>query len=1370
MTSLLDSFNNVPLYRYNDDGVTKYQFVSDSDDKPQDGELIKPDSSGFESGEVDSSLFHISVMNAFVQSWNIESFPVDDFTSKFSGTGQYEDKAGTYSAAFLDNKDFIWIIDNFDTITTGYTEAESANYTQINAAFGVWLINSSWANEVGDSVISELENDQNLRNALKDYLYGLADNPLFTSYFGFLPDDKRNNIIKNLVLVEGTYADPSKITGAEIFSLANFQRTVSIYLSSMINTENILVGDGTGEGFESFLPEGGYFLGDVGEFTEITDDNKVLLLDPQAEIVPTIPIPEELTWQVIDNSTAGKIDIEAPKNNLYGEVDVASLTPFGIAFSVVAGLFNSDANIGGSLGSAETNVLAPNYWVSKTEAVNVETIVIEPITDQQNDLVTKMVTPAQDGEYVTYEVLREIVPANGLVNLTNLDIYLDPPNSDLPPTKMNMQEFFIENYLDAVNEQAYTDYILSQDGTTYGVFFNNYAYNTAYYLLRIIAAHEANKYRATLWETLWKSTDDQLDPSSDLLEAAKNAQKEKAKASQPPPLEEEETDELADIRKNAAAQCALLANIDKLTQKYIDLKELLSQQVDHPVHGGANFYKSRFYSISSSEPTKTLTKLQAGDYNSNIGAFLGATPLMQAYLVPKIKLQKVFINRQGVVESIDIPFDTYTKEPMTGNTPIDYKTQFQTPGNVFKGGGSGIKSMSFEFDGETPATADKYVKADLKLFFQDFNSLFEDKLTVSHSSGGSTGTTFKYIDLLVNPLGGANSSKKPETEATDKMDFYDPSFYRIKVEIGWDMADNVPGQQQLKNSLDQVNKTFMLCALDHEINVNNDGTVELSISYRGYGDTLLKTNRFNALIPYREQAEISALIANYNSELASGSCTKNQRAEFQATIASLQKRVANQAASRVIKKMTSNGLIHRASIPADANKEFQENGVFTAIPELSTSIDGTLSQNSSDPVKEFQFFFLGDLLFTILDCQYFDNTGVPVVGAENLKIILTDMNIRQFLPSEDGSNRSDTMLVPISSIPIAIQQYKNWFTNEILGTDRYNMPVMEFIQRFTNDVCGCFLSEICFTKEEDKSIFFRQGSIIADKSINVSSIARSYKGGEINIDETVNSRSFEYLEQSFEDEFGNITTVTDGDPLLVDSGNALNIEPIKPFTLSAGLHGHEVMEYAVIYVDTPPKHIATGTGISSDNLSNGILHLNIGADRGILKTASWSKQNVQYLREARMFRSQGIGNYAQLATYYNVSLNMFGNFLLTPGMIFYLDPFGIGGSKFGRPNEPGKESGGSGEVNFSRLMGIGGYHLVTGVNVSFTPQKFETTVEGRFLFSGDSEEAGAVSLSRNIIDQKNLNIDDRTAAEAVADAESCRAAISVAQATTLGGS
>ena len=804
------------------------------------------------------------------------------------------------------------------------------------------------------------------------------------------------------------------------------------------------------------------------------------------------------------------------------------------------------------------------------------------------------------------------------------------------------------------------------------------------------------------------------------------------------------------------------------------------QAVNEPnsIHYGGNFYQNRFYSISSLEPSKTFTKLQSAT-GGELGAFLQATPAMQAFLVPKIKLQKVFTNKGNETETVDIAFDTYSKDPLSHNTPVDFTQRFKTPGDVFKGGGAGIKSISFDFDGETPATAGKYVKVELKMFFQDFQSLFEEKWTTKHvgKANGTTDnsqTTFRYIDLLVNPL-GPKGSKRPKTEGVQKMDFYDPSFFRIKVDVGWNISDSIATQDAIdnypafKSAVDKANTSFLLCALDHEINVNNDGTVELTISYRGYSDTLLKTNRFNALIPYSEQMELVSLQDQYETVISSGGCTSEQKAEFQASIAALQKQIANRSAARIIKKMTQNKMIHRAAITKPAMEDFERLGSFESVPSLSTNLDDTIQENAINPETEFGFFFLGDLLYTILDCQYVD--GTPVVGAENIKIILTDFDLRPFLPDEDGVAPQSTLICPIASIPIAINGYKNWFMNEILGTDLYNMPVMEFLQTFVNDVCGCFLSEICFTREEDKSILFRQGNILANKSIDLGATARAFKGGDINIDEAPNSRSFENVIEEVEEVDTEITddgieytytySSVETDQMGISEGN--QIDSIFPLQLSSGLYGHQVMEYAVIYVDTPPKNIETGTGLSVNNSNEGILHFHIGADRGILKNVSWSKQNVQYLRESRMFRSQGLGNYAQLATYYNVSLNLFGNFLLFPGMQFYLDPFAIGGEKFGRPNEPGSEIKDDAEsINFSRLMGIGGYHLVTGVKATITPQKFETTVEGRFLYSGNKSGTKPV-LDRTYRDSSEANIDERDPDEIIEGVENCRNVIALTQ-------
>ena len=826
-----------------------------------------------------------------------------------------------------------------------------------------------------------------------------------------------------------------------------------------------------------------------------------------------------------------------------------------------------------------------------------------------------------------------------------------------------------------------------------------------------------------------------------------------------------------------------MANLEKIVGSYTALKENEAKNDPTSIHYGGNFYGNRFYSVSSNEPTKTFTEMQS--QAPQVNAFLEATPYMQAFLVPKIKIQKVFTNISNQVETVDVEFDTYTKVPMSRNSPTNFTERFSKSGDVFKGGGSGIKSLTFEFDGETPATAEKYVKAELKLFFQDFQSLFEERLAKTHigQANGTTRTdttTFRYIDLLVNPLGNKGKSQKPKAQGSNKMDFYDPSFFRIKVDVGWNMAnhdittDAFAGTgynaAEFRAAVENSNKSFLLCALDHAIDVKNDGTVELTINYRGYGDTLFKSNRFNALIPFEEQKEINELQLKYDAVVSSGKCTAEQRAEFQASMATLQKKLANRASARIIKTMTSRGMIHRAKISKGDMEDFEADGSFAKVPEMMNSLDNTIG-NMINPSEDFSFFFLGDLLYTVLDCQYIGST--PVVGAENLKFILADFDIRPFLPDGNGQLPQKVINCPISSIPIAMNSYRRWFMNEILGTELYNMPVMEFIQRFTNDLCGCFLSEICFTREEDKSIFFRQGNILADKSTNLSGFARAYTGGDINISVTPKERFFTKSVSTSagtsDPETGEDTTDIPEEPTEFDvtSGADLSVFPLK---LSPSAYGHQITEYAVIYVDTPPKNIETGTGVYNENLQDGIFHFYVGADRGILKNASWSKQNIQYLRESRMFRSQGIGNYAQLATYYNVSLNLFGNFLLVPGMKFYLDPFAIGGNTFGRPNIPGSEEQNSGEdINFSRLMGIGGYHLVTGVKVSITPEKYETTVEGKFEYSGNINGTKP-TIGRQFVNSEDADISQRSPDEIIEGAEQCRQIISLTQATSGGGS
>lgn len=1362
MSSLLEQIESFPLYRTTKNGKDIYTIHGEHQDT---GVLIRPREGGGNLAgiaaaniQIAPEYFHVAFLEAMLDGYALgnsidmganETKGYAGWNNKPANGDNWVDDRSYFFKAELNDKDFIWIITNWDSLTTGWNHRDGFLATDfLKTAINSWLGGKPWATMVGKENFESTANpfSDDLVAALKAYTRDLQI-PDFTNFFGTVREDYKTNITKNIVLYENSYWDSDETLGSDAFSFTQFQKNISVFLSNIVNPN--LVYDAQA-GAESVNVEGGYFeQPNFGSFATIGDNNQILLLSNAPSIdslTTTLPIEASEIW-----------------NETYTEGTPGFTMAASWSFEMEA----ADRGGGG-------NVVLKNQWIVSGSPKTFTQA--EKATTEQQDVINILIgdTPS---ELVNWGTIREVVPQGISIDVMTLQIKKGIGERDL--SSVNMESLLTGYFLQGIDKAGYQELMRTGDVVTFGAVFRTWAYEAAIAVLKLITNQQANKFKARLYDQLYESVETPTKRDNDLIKQAKDGLKKENKEGVTE-LKDEEPDEFAEIRKNAAAQCALLANLEKIAGLYTSLKE--TQAINDPtsIHYGGNFYGNRFYSVSSDEPTKTFTNLQS--QASSINAFLEATPDMQAYLVPKIKIQKVFTNVSSLIETVDIDFDTYTKDPKTKNTPIDYSERFRKPGDVFKGGGSGIKSLTFEFDGETPATAEKYVKAELKMFFQDFQSLFEERLTKTHigQTDGTTKTettTFRYIDLLVNPLGNTGKSTKPNAQGANKMDFYDPSFFRIKVDVGWNLADSEIASQsfassgfsisQFKNSINSANKSLMLCALDHSIDVKNDGTVELTINYRGYGDTLFKTNRFNALIPFEEQRELNQLQIEYDSVVASGDCTVQQRAEFQASMSALQKKMANRASARIIKKMTGNGMLHRARIQAKDMKSFDTNGSFDKVPEIKTSLDDSIG-SLIDASQDFEFFFMGDLLYTILDCQYFENS--PVVGAENVKFILTDLSIRPFLPDADGNIPNKTVNCPISSLPIAITNYTKWFVNEILGTDLYNMPVMEFIQRFTNDLCGCFLSEICFTREEDKSIFFRQGNILANKSIELASSARSFKGGDINLSENVEERFFNktFSSEGTSDPDSGQDTTDGEEPLSFDvtSGEEINVFPL---TLSPNLYGHQVMEYAVIYVDTPPKNIQTGTGVYSENLDRGIYHFYVGADRGILKNASWSKQNVQYLRESRMFRSQGLGNYAQLATYYNVSLNLYGNFLLFPGMQFYLDPFGIGGEKFGRPNEPGSEIKNSpDDINFSRLMGIGGYHLVTKVSVSITPEKYETMVDGRFVYSGNKNNT-TPTLERQFLNDEDSNIDTRTPDEIITGAEQCRQVIALTQKTSEGG-
>ncbi len=121
-------------------------------------------------------------------------------------------------------------------------------------------------------------------------------------------------------------------------------------------------------------------------------------------------------------------------------------------------------------------------------------------------------------------------------------------------------------------------------------------------------------------------------------------------------------------------------------------------------------------------------------------------------------------------------------------------------------------------------------------------------------------------------------------------------------------------------------------------------------------------------------------------------------------------------------------------------------------------------------------------------------------------------------------------------------------------------------------------------------------------------------------------------------------------------------------------------------------------GDYANNDAKSIKNFVVGLDRGIVKSITFDRVDQPYLREARTARSKNFGT-GQLRELYNATLTLYGNNLLKPGEIIYIEANSL---IFGKPTI---------DNSVSRVLGLGGYHLVVDVENQISKDGWETTVK-----------------------------------------------------------
>ena len=768
-------------------------------------------------------------------------------------------------------------------------------------------------------------------------------------------------------------------------------------------------------------------------------------------------------------------------------------------------------------------------------------------------------------------------------------------------------------------------------------------------------------------------------------EAAYASQLETFKEGKPPDLPPPPSEEDIENRQKYFKQCALMLNLSKLRDTY---QEKLNEQYSNKLPYGGRF--TTLY-CKDKEQELLLTRMVS---SKNEQKLFELETHKISKLVPKIRLFKVFNSTDGGEKEVEFIFDRTSKQ----------RDSFMSA-TFDKGNGVGLKNFSFEFNGTSPATARNDITASLTLFFQSFEDFTRTRTGYSDK--------YRYVDLVIQPT----PDKKGEVGGIEILSDrqYEPQFYRIRADVGYVLPTEADGFTSDEITAIRVsNKSFFLNMVDHDISFGKDGTVEIKISYRAYLESLLKHPRLDALASPELIAKRIANAREFTKQIRDKKCSVEQLKELQVSLAAQEAVLVKQSLSSIVTRLRDRGAIYTTLIKKEDKEFFLKKGFFRkcdfetdTVSDGSNGADVKLVLNSDLPEssddfdfvdsgnRSIQFFYFGDLLYTVLDCIYDSNNDVRKgTGYNRNSIVLGSFEFEAFQKSSKEGN-----VYNIADIPISVDFFSRWFVDNVVSqkSTRKTFPLMNFIRSLSNYLIRPAIVENCVNRKIETKLRFQTSQVTAFEPNGVNPLHKHYKLG-------VRGRTPVALD---------VASLRNGsEPTL----------PLKGGPVSDANSNFKDFHTFVILTALGSSLSYTGNGKYSDDIDQGRFHVHVGQNAGLVKTLSLSKSDQQYIREARFFQN-GIDGLLQLSAVYVANIEMFGNVLFYPGMEFFFNPYGIGGPEF----DPTKKA------SDANKLGIGGYHTITSVKSSISPGKFTTTIAGQQYYSGDG------TGNPNTVKQKNAD-------------------------------
>ncbi len=635
-------------------------------------------------------------------------------------------------------------------------------------------------------------------------------------------------------------------------------------------------------------------------------------------------------------------------------------------------------------------------------------------------------------------------------------------------------------------------------------------------------------------------------------------------------------------------------------------------------------------------------------------------------LVPEIRLYKL-----GAAGIQPFYFPEHAVDPTQDITGTGWSTY-----------GTGIKSFDVKFTGTDPFTAKRYLDCNLSIYVDNLSNIFRSPPSPNYATLAdlfTISTKYKNKTAQDGSFHGADTFTNPNFEIVATLGYAAPPSGIFNSSEISDIRNNVMNLRMTIN--------------DHTINVNQDGTAIIDVSYTARLGPILNSGVYNLFSTPQDIANVFLdNSAQTQAQLAAkifDDKTSKADAKAAGEDAKLKKDLQKTKRARAIMdSLFSTERIYTYTPSSDSRTKFlesmkegeekkgeeKEKEPSTPPPKepdakgkkkkkvKTSEVEKIIQVPSAKPIRYCTF---GDLIshyFRVLK-ENLDSTRANLEAAKKatsgakkskieakLKVLILYLEKFKKIRVLLADVRINDRRYNLADLPISTDLYKSALSQELVASP-----------------------SVLFTPKKFLSIAIKNlipGALKAPYDISI--------------------KMYELTGPELRKKFKKSSKI----PVTEIEG------PIGRSSVNSIKDG-EVYYVITQSADRKKKHGAPrGDGSLPSDTARGVYHLRIGQNRGLVKAITFQKFDTPFKREALMTNSVSL--YDELKMPYSANVEMYGNNLFLPGSQLFIDPHSMG---FGNINEPDSPS---------NRLGLGGYYTVLAVTTTFDGTNLNTSLECSF--------------------------------------------------------